>query len=93
MNIADERKVNEMAEYINRAELLESIRNGVGTDLQKIFAELCVRTAKNEDVIDVVRCKDCKYFYYDKEGRCSFGHGLVRTNEKQYCSYGKRREK
>lgn len=51
-----------MAEYINREELLESIRNGVGTDLQKLFAELCVRLAPTAEVVEVVRCKDCVHF-------------------------------
>lgn len=84
-----------MAEYINREELLESIRNGVGTDLQKLFAALCVRTAKNTDVVDVVRCKDCKN--RDTEG-CPFmvldcGELVGETEDNDFCSKGERREK
>ena len=41
---------------------------------------------------DVVRCKDCKHFYYNNGGRCAYGHGLCITDENQFCSYGERRE-
>lgn len=45
------------------------------------------------DFVEVVRCKDCKYSYFNDELCCSFGHGLCRIkDENQYCSYGKRRE-
>ena len=51
-----------MAEYINRNALLESIRSGEGTNEHKIFAALCVSNAPAADVVEVVRCKDCKHF-------------------------------
>lgn len=42
------------------------------------------------DVVEVVRCKDCKYFD-DSCGCCSHEDGLNRTCEDFFCSYGKRR--
>lgn len=52
-----------------------------------------IEEAPTADVVEVVRCKDCKYFYIDNECKCSFGHGLCRLkNGNQFCSYGERRE-
>ena len=45
------------------------------------------------DVVEVVRCKDCKHFTYDNGGCCGKGAGLCCADENQYCSYGERREK
>lgn len=44
------------------------------------------------DVVEVVRCKDCKHFTYDNGGCCGFGVGLCFVDENQFCSYGERRE-
>lgn len=50
-----------MAEYIEREALIESIRNGDGTPMQKLFAECCVRSVPIADVVEVIRCKDCRH--------------------------------
>ena len=48
----------------------------------------------NEDVVEVVRCKDCKYGHLrDNTKRnssiyCDFGIGVHKEN---YCSFGERR--
>lgn len=44
------------------------------------------------DVVEVVRCKDCKYLMFsDFYGECSQGHmGIVYPTD--YCSIGKRKE-
>lgn len=47
----------------------------------------CISLTPTEDVVPVVRCKDC--FWWDKEGRCENPvNGLVReyTGENDYCS-------
>ena len=85
-----------MDRYINREALIESIRNGSGTPLQKLFAECCVR-ASDADAVEVVRCKDCIYY----NSNCCFNRQwdfesssevpLVREND--FCSYGERKEK
>ena len=43
------------------------------------------------DVVEVVRCRDCKYYesYRGKVGRCSKCIGLRRASD--FCSYGERR--
>lgn len=47
-------------------------------------------------VVEVVRCKDCKYFI-DREGKC-YGQDILAEegydcykNENDFCSYGERR--
>ena len=40
------------------------------------------------DVVEVVRCKDCRYF--DGEG-CLKTNGEFEPNPTDYCSYGERR--
>lgn len=47
------------------------------------------------DVVEVVRCKDCKYFKMaGTTPRCTFYKGLATTVNPptDYCSYGERRE-
>ena len=80
-----------MAEYINRNALLESIRSGDGTNEHKIFAALCVSNAPAADVVEVVRCKDCKFFDSQFEV-CRHEHALCICYGDYYCSYGERRE-
>ena len=88
-----------MAEYINRNALLESIRSGDGTNEHKIFAALCVSNAPAADVVEVVRCRDCKWWeartYGGCIGKCENPlNGLVieYLDDEDYCSYGERRE-
>lgn len=44
------------------------------------------------DVVEVVRCKDCKHLMFsDMYGECSQAHmGIVRPDD--YCSYGERKD-
>lgn len=61
----------------------------------------CVTTIKNipsADVVEVVRCKDCKYWYryirYCDHNICDFwstDSSLI-TKHDDYCSYGERAE-
>lgn len=47
------------------------------------------------DVVAVVRCKDCKYSYVNKDGklRCdTLFPALSWVNSDDFCSYGERRE-
>ena len=47
---------------------------------------------KNGDLVEVVRCKDCKHKYVpdDMEDKWCY---WVDTDEDDFCSYGERREK
>ena len=53
---------------------------------------LDIEDASDVDVVEVVRCKDCRY-YNSEEKECLdlFGHGR-RWEEDDFCSYAERRE-
>lgn len=48
--------------------------------------------APAEDVVEVVRCKDCKHYRTDEDGWCIY-HEDCYLKPDDYCSYGERREK
>lgn len=50
--------------------------------------EIEVEDASNEDVVEVVRCKDCKFFKGDGL-ECRWG---LYAYEDDFCSNGERRE-
>lgn len=46
------------------------------------------------DAVDVVRCKDCRYFYNNPDEMCCINHrGVVKTDENGYCHHAERKEK
>ena len=50
-------------------------------------------TIKAADVVEVVRCKDCKHRYYDRERDfyyCRMYYGMGDTSDNNYCSLGER---
>lgn len=49
---------------------------------------------KRTDVVEVVRCKDCKHYTTDNGGVCNKENGgLMFATETDFCSYGERNEK
>ena len=52
----------------------------------------CVQDIPAADVVEVVRCRDCRYFYDGPDEKCCINHsGVVLTDENGYCHYGKKR--
>lgn len=54
--------------------------------------ENCGNSISAADVVEVVRCKDCRYLMFsDCYGECKQNHlGIVRPDD--YCSYGERKD-
>lgn len=81
-----------MNKYIKATDAAEIIseKNKIPLgDLVDIFAEIPAA-----DVVEVVRCKDCKYFkMMGTTPRCNFYKGLATTVNPttDYCSYGERK--
>lgn len=90
-------------EYIEREVLLKDIQAakehaGMGS----IIAGSLTRYVKRipaANVVEVVRCKDCKYYGWEQEpchgrvGRfCKLSKGLVAINKETFCCYGERKE-
>lgn len=49
--------------------------------------------AHAEKVSELVRCRDCRYFYNGNDEKCCTSHrGLVAIDENGFCCRAKRRE-
>ena len=47
----------------------------------------------SDDVVEITRCKDCKYYTTDNGGVCNKENGgLMFATETDFCSYGERSE-
>ena len=78
------------------AEYMYVSRSTVFRILKKAHRRLCKIINKKEqtaDVVEVVRCKDCKYASKCTDGyyACKVDHRLAH-DETDYCSYGERKE-
>ena len=87
-------------EYIERGAFLDKLNKKVKLDYEMglynhgALTESFIRFVEIQpaaDVVEVVRCKDCKFFEYGDY--CSEGkmeHSRCREND--FCSYGERKE-
>ena len=78
-----------MAEYINKEKLLKKAVTIPGYS-EKILAEFDVEHAPAEDVVPVVRCRNCKYH----SGRIPGQPNIIcfQMHEDDFCSYGEPKE-
>lgn len=53
-------------------------------------AEIEVEDASNEDVVEVVRCKDCKHWTSENGLLCEMWNRYV-SDEEFFCGFGERR--
>ena len=96
-----------IAEYIEREEMLEDLRlqfcKGCNS-YSEIKCRSCsvddvigfIEDVPTADVVEVVRCKDCKRYKTDsyycqktKQGYCELDNNV--KQKQGYCSYGERR--
>lgn len=93
-----------MSRYIDRNELLKTINENVAEAHNERCSQLleAILNAPTADVVEVVRCKDCKH-HPDNGGECdrSITHtsrdyvcevNTYRYIGLDYCSYGERKE-
>lgn len=94
--------------YIEKEALLRSIESRKlifeeSTPVEEAIAEQvsvfeeAIEEALTADVVEVVRCKDCKHFAEemigdDLEYICESVSGMINPVPDFYCSYGERRE-
>ena len=86
-------------EYVDKVELLCSLERKIKADNERgmavvdsDFIDLVNDATEINDVVEVVRCRDC--VYCDRDGRCEAPeNGLIMEYVKpdDYCSYGERR--
>ena len=49
--------------------------------------------APEADVVKVVRCKDCRFFFTGYDEKCCINHGgVVMTDENGFCHHAERRD-
>lgn len=87
-----------MSRYIDVEALEKRLKHSplfLGTNMQ--FKDGVIDLVKRQptaDVVEVVRCKDCKYYSPLKDGgsQCERLDGLLMSKPNDFCSYGERKE-
>lgn len=82
--------------YISDKALIENIAKieDLRTLSTKTIGEAISKTP-TADVVEVVRCKDCRMFAQNKEAfvsYCKREHKNLTVNPNDFCSYGERKE-
>lgn len=90
-----------MSEYIDKQELIETLEKRIKSAnayrmalANRDFIDLANDCTVVYDAVEVVRCKDCRY-YQDNNGRyphpdCKWGNGET-PDEDDFCSVGERK--
>lgn len=86
-----------MSDYIKREDAKQLFLNHMGNEFPQSIKEQIVEKAFEElplsaDVVEVVRCKDCKYYVpiSEKIGECK--DTRMNSTYMSYCSYGEEKE-
>lgn len=85
-----------MAEYYSKEQLLECAKTAFQYDLYEI--EDFLEEVPTADVVEVVRCKKCKYYETINLNGTNISScnnsllGLTHVKSDAYCSYGERGE-
>lgn len=86
-----------MSEYIKREDAIKAFKRVLDEDFPYISEETPrerIAAIPSADVVEVVRCKDCKYWKSNTEFCEFWGTPNVaqRTCKNDYCSYGERED-
>lgn len=54
-----------------------------------------ISNAPTVDAVEIVRCKDCKYWkiVWGEVHACLCARGMLYTKENEYCSHGRKKKK
>ena len=71
-----------------------AVSNSMGQVTWSAVSTIDILTAQTVDAVEVVRCKDCKYWQDNNDGypheECRWGHGET-PDANDFCSYGERK--
>ena len=90
-----------MAEYIDRRRLFNALADyrNIPHDWDGGIAQPCedalafIENAPEEDVVPVVRCKDCKHYHdFETHFDCNLLCGMDDVQPNDFCSYGERKD-
>ena len=93
--------VKKMDEYIKKQAALDAIEKSAKPFVKTMandayWAYKAVEEVPAEDVVTVVRCKDCKHRIYDESRDflyCEMYYGMGSVMDNNYCSFGERADK
>ena len=78
-----------MAEYIKRDAALKALLQvSAPTPSESYIVEKCIEKINRLSMMEVVRCKDCKYL----GGNCAMDTYAFEVTEDTFCSYGERKD-
>ncbi len=81
-----------MSKYINADKLIKDLRDNAAGHFDSVVNSIII-TQPSADVVEVVRCKDCKHYTTDNGGGCNKENGgLMFATKTDFCSYGERKE-
>lgn len=84
-----------MSRYIDADALIEDFESsdadGINLALDR-YAINCIDDAPTADVVEVVRCKDCKHYISDGGALMICEVTEMNTSDCDFCSYGERKE-
>lgn len=84
-----------MAEYIEREALQKEVKRLQGIPFSTPLIVNAIEKAPKVDVVEVVRCKECKHYEIHKPSvtlNCEREGKLIPMMPTDFCSYGKRKE-
>ncbi len=91
--------MTEKKEYIDRGLTIENLKR-FAPELYTPLINQIMEKQPAADVVEVVRCKDCKYSYWEKQTaisevlKCGTHNGLNdEVDFCDFCSYGERKER
>ena len=83
-------------EYIERGPVLErNMRGNTAPITHRTYAERLISSAPAADVVEVVRCKDCKHenVHHAISDKCTWcDYWGIDPDFDDFCSYGERRD-
>lgn len=86
-----------MSEYIEREALMRNLKQFAPEQLTPLIENL-IQKQPTADVVEVVRCKDCKHFEHIYDEFCKNWYQCKRRGNfsqkkpDDFCSYGERKE-
>lgn len=83
-----------MDDFIRREAAIETLSEFYHhkSEIQHIALREALNRVPTADVVEVVRCKDCRYFHNGYDEKCCINHkGVVATDENGFCHHAERR--
>jgi len=81
-----------MKEYIEKDAARDLMERALEDDWEIQYANDRLRDIPAADVVEVVRCKGCRYFYNGSMKCCTNHAGVVLTDKNGFCHHAKRIE-